>query len=117
MLKLIALVSEWFFIFGLIADKLAMTQEKATYLENVNCELQSQKSDVDEQVLKFNERNISLEAKLRSCECEKGILQEEVERFSANIFALEALLKDSESKVCQLIMLLFLPCSLLNMVI
>jgi septal ring factor EnvC (AmiA/AmiB activator) len=89
-------------------------QEKVAYLESVKCELQSQKNDVDEQLLKLNEGNGRLEAELRSSECEKEVLQEELKRFNANVFALEALLKDSESKVCWLIMLLF--CFVVNFV-
>jgi septal ring factor EnvC (AmiA/AmiB activator) len=90
----------------MIAEMLATAQDNVACLENVIQELASQKSNLDDIVLKLNETNKSLEAELKNSECEKEMVKENVERLCVTIQTLEESLKDRESKVFKLIVVL-----------
>jgi septal ring factor EnvC (AmiA/AmiB activator) len=90
----------------MIAEMLAVAEDKVGRLENVNQELASQKSNLDDIVLKLNETNKSLEAELKNSEYEKEMVKENVERLCVTIQTLEESLKDRESKVFKLIVAL-----------
>lgn len=84
-----------------IAEKLAATHQKTVCLEEMNKELDSQKSKLDDLVLELNRKIEDLQVELGKAQKHEERLKKEAEDACVKIYTVEESLQNSESKVCR----------------
>jgi predicted RNase H-like nuclease (RuvC/YqgF family) len=87
----------------MIAEKLAVTQEKTACLEEMNQHLESQKSELDDLVMELKKKIEDLETDLERALKQDELLKKEAEVACVQFRVVDESLQNSESKVSGLV--------------